>query len=232
VRLVPRLASPVGFLLALLFFLLPFVAVSCEAPGLGSAEISYTGVDLATGGEPTVKTEGDLTSELGAPVPKKDTAPDPGGQLLAIVTVALLVIGLGVSLVPVARTRLLGAVSTAVAGGTLLIITEASVQSNLITALTDAARKEASTNPDGNPLNINMTSGIFDNMVQSRVGFWLSLIAIILVLLFNAGVLLWPRIRAATRQPAPATGPPVDPAAAPPVAEPVVEPEGDPPPPQ
>ena len=46
-RLVPRLASPVGFGLALLFLLLPFVAVSCQAPGLGSVEISYTGVDLA-----------------------------------------------------------------------------------------------------------------------------------------------------------------------------------------
>src|SRR5689334_8394624 len=62
-RLLPRLISPAGFLLALVFFLLPFAAVSCEVPGAGSVEASYTGVDLITNGEPTTTTTGEFTSD-------------------------------------------------------------------------------------------------------------------------------------------------------------------------
>jgi hypothetical protein len=217
VRLVPRLASPVGFGLALLFFLLPFVAVACEAPGLGSVEISYTGVDLATGGKASVETAGDFGTTPVPPVQNNENAPTPDVQVLAIITVALLAIGLGVSLAPTARTRLFGAGGAAILGGALLIVTEAVAQSNLSSALQDAAAKEA--NKPGE-IPINLTGGLLDDMVQTRTGFWLSLVAVILVLLVNAGALLWPRLRTAIR-PAPA-GPPIDqpPLAAPPPREP------------
>jgi hypothetical protein len=201
VRLVPRLASPVGFGLALLFFLLPFVAVSCEAPGLGSVEITYTGVDLATGGKASVDTVGDVGSVSAPPVQDNEDAPQPDVQVLAIVTVALLAIGLGVSLAPlVARTRLLGAGGAAVLGGALLIVTEAVARSNLSSALREAAAKEVDKPGD---VPFNLSGSLLDDMVRTRIGFWLSLTAVILVLLFNAGVFLWPRIRAAT-QPTPA----------------------------
>ena len=190
-KLARRLASPVGFLLALLFLLLPFVAASCDAPGLGSAEISYTGVDLATGGKPNVTTTGELTRENGAPVPTEDSAPDPGVQLLTIITMALLAIGLGISLAPVVRTRTFGAIGAALAGGTMLIVTQAVAQSHLTTPLLEGLRQLADQ-----PVAV---SGGVDDLVHSRFGFWLSLIAVILVLLYNVGSLLEPRIRAARR---------------------------------
>lgn len=195
VKLARHLASPVGFLLALLFLLLPFVAASCDASALGSAEVSYTGVDLATGGDPSVTTTGELTRENGAPVPTEESAPDPGVQALAIITVALLVIGLGVSLAPVVRTRTLGAIAAAVAGCTMLIVTQAVAQANLKPPLIDGMRQLA-----GQPEAVLNPSGTIDDLVHSQIGFWLSLIAVILVLLFNVGLLLEPRIRK-TEQP-------------------------------
>lgn len=227
-KLVPRLASPVGFLLALLFFFLPFVAVSCDAPGIGSASASYTGLDLVTNGEPSVETTGafdelkqaDPNNETKVEVPQKADAAGPGAQTLAIITVALLVIGLGVSLAPVLRVRRFGVLGAAVASGALLIATEAVAQSNLESALTESARESASNTVGDVP---NISNFLLADLVHSRFGFWFSLVAVILVLLFNAGLLLWPRIRAAT---APAAAPPPPPPPAP------VEPDGEPPPPQ
>ncbi|MCI0686475.1 MAG: hypothetical protein L0Y54_04445 [Sporichthyaceae bacterium] len=51
--------TPAGFVLVGLCFLLPFAAVSCDAPGgfgrsAPGGTTSYTGFDLATGGEPEV----------------------------------------------------------------------------------------------------------------------------------------------------------------------------------
>jgi hypothetical protein len=253
-KLVPRLASPVGFLLALLFFFLPFVAVSCDVPGVGSAGASYTGLDLVTNGRASVELSGafedlknaDPRNDTKVQVPKEADSADTGVQALAIITVALLAIGLGVSLVPVLRTRMVGAMAAAVAGGALLITTEAVAQSNLESTLIDSTRQSIATNPGDSPINFNgLTDSLFADMVHSRYGFWFSLVAVILVLLYNGGTLLWPRIRAVTQtagQAPPAAPPPPPPAdepAEPPpvvVAELPVEPapkaEGEPPPPQ
>jgi hypothetical protein len=202
VKLVPRLTSPVGFLLALVFLLLPFVAVSCDAPGLGSAEVSYTGLDLATGGQPSVTTEGELTRENGAPVPTADSAPRAGVQALAIITVALLVLGLVISLAPVLTVRRFGAMGAAVAAGTMLIVTQAVAQSHLKPDLILGLQRLLADKPGDLPA----TGTSVDDLVHSRFGFWLSLIAVLLVLLFNVGSLLWPRISAlvrSTREPPP-----------------------------
>jgi hypothetical protein len=206
----PRLASPIGFGLALLLFLLlPFVAVSCEVPGLGSAELSYSGADVVGGAEPSVSTEGEFGSEDAAPVTDQENPPTPGtgGQVLAIITLVLLAGGLGVSLIPLARTRLVATAGAALLGGIGLITTQAVAQSNLSSAILDAAEREGANRPDED-IPINLTSGLIDDMVQTRFGFWLSLLAVFLVLLYSAGTLLWPRIRAATAQsgsaPAPA----------------------------
>lgn len=225
---VPRLASPVGFLLAALFFLLPFVAVSCEAPGIGSASASYTGLDLVTNGEPSVETTGafnelkdaDPNNATKVDVPQQADAAGPGTQTLAIITLALLVIGIGVSLAPVLRVRTFGVLGAAAAGGALLIATELVAQSNLESALRDSAKEATSSPADGLP---NISGFLFDDLVHSRFGFWLALVAVLLVLVYNAGLLLWPRIRAAS-MPAAAPLPPPPPAP--------VEPEGEPPPPQ
>jgi hypothetical protein len=197
VRLVRRLASPAGFLLALLFLLLPFVAASCDAPGLGSVKASYTGVDLATGGEPSVRTEGELTAANGVPVPTPDNAPRPAVRGLAIITVAMLLAGLGVSLAPALRIRTYGAIGAAVASGTLLVTTEAAAQANLKPALSDGLQRLLAERPGDVPAV--PTGGSLDSLVHSESGFWLSLVTVLVVLLFNAGSLLWPRIGAPRR---------------------------------
>src|SRR5947207_3332653 len=58
-RRASRWLSPVGFVLVALFFVLPFVSVSCDAPGgFGRAApggtTTYTGLTLVTGGTPEV----------------------------------------------------------------------------------------------------------------------------------------------------------------------------------
>jgi hypothetical protein len=190
VKLVRRLVSPVGFLLALLFLLLPFTAASCDAPGLGSLEGSYTGVDLVTGGDPTITTDGELTRENGAPIPTPQEAPRPEVQILAIVTVAVLVAGIGVSLTPVVRIRTLGAIGAAAAGAALLISTEAAAQSHLKPAVSDGLQRVLANRPGEAFPSFNLTGQNLDELVHTEIGFWLSLIAAILVLLVNAGFLV------------------------------------------
>jgi hypothetical protein len=53
--LLGRLLSPAGFGLVLIFFLLPFVTVSC-GDSTGKAEATFTGIDMAIGGLPDVTT--------------------------------------------------------------------------------------------------------------------------------------------------------------------------------
>jgi hypothetical protein len=228
VKHAPRLASPVGFGLALLLFLLlPFVAVSCDVPGLGSAELSYSGADVVGAAEPTVSTEGEFGSQDAAPVTDSENPPTPGtgSQVLAIITLVLFVGGLGVSLFPVARTRVPGAAGAALLGAVALIITQVVAQSNLSSAILDAAQREGAGRPDDN-IPINLTSSLVDDMVQTRFGFWLSLLAVFLVLAYNGGLLLLPRLRART---AAAAGEPQLPPPAGPAEQPPPEPEPVPP---
>jgi hypothetical protein len=213
VRHAPRLVSPVGFGLALLLFLLlPFVAVSCDVPGLGSAELSYSGADVVGAAEPSVSTEGEFGSEDAAPVTDSENPPTPGtgSQVLAILTLALFTGGLGVSLFPAARTRLVGAAGAALLGAIALIITQVLAQSNLSSAILDAAQREGAGRPDDD-IPINLTSSLVDDMVETRVGFWLSLLAVSLVLAYTGYLLLAPRLRAGTARAA--GGPPPAPPA-------------------
>lgn len=197
----PRLASPIGFGLALLLFLLlPFVAVSCEVPGLGSAELAYSGADIVGRGEPSVSTEGEFGgNEAAAPVTDNENPPTPGtgSQVLAIITLLLLVGGLGVSLIPLARTRLMATAGAALLAGIALIATQAVAQTNLSSAILEAAEQESAGRP-ADDIPVELTSGLIDDMMETRYGFWLSLLAVSLVLLYSGGTLLLPRIRAAT----------------------------------
>lgn len=61
-RRLGRWFSPAGFVLAGLFLLMPFVTVSCDAPGgfgrtTPGGTTTYTGLDLATGSAPGVTAE-------------------------------------------------------------------------------------------------------------------------------------------------------------------------------
>src|SRR5258705_11708515 len=68
--LLGRLLSPAGFGLVLIFFLLPFTTVSCGS-ATEKAEATFTGLDMAIGGVPTVTSpdkDAGSARELGQPV--------------------------------------------------------------------------------------------------------------------------------------------------------------------
>src|SRR5574338_644746 len=59
--LLERLASPAGFAVALLLFLLPFLTVSCEASSDSTpvrVDATFTGIDLLVGGSPDLSAVG------------------------------------------------------------------------------------------------------------------------------------------------------------------------------
>ena len=92
-RTVTRWLTPTGYTLAVLCFLLPFVSVSCDAPGgygrvVPGGTTSYTGLDLATGGAPTID---DRTLRPAAQ--RRDDRLNP--QPLAVVALVVLLVAVG-----------------------------------------------------------------------------------------------------------------------------------------
>jgi hypothetical protein len=177
VLVVRKLASPAGFLLALLFFALPFVAVSCDAGAAGSFDVSYTGVDLATGTKPSIEASGALAPSGGGPVDPSD-APDPGVHVLAILTAALLLVGIGTMLLRRARRRRFAAAGVAVAAGALLVSTELTAMAHLRAPAQRVIESQAGDTTDG-------MAAALDEVIQTRFGFWLVLSVLILIVVLN-----------------------------------------------
>jgi hypothetical protein len=205
------LISPAGFLLALVFFLLPFAAISCEVPEVGSVEASYTGVDLITNGDPSTTTTGEFNSDASS-AKKDDSVPKTDVQVLAIITAVLLAAGAVATAVPGIRARIrgwLGIGGAAVLGAVLLIVTEVVANANLKSALVDAANKSAGQAADPN-FNFRMTDSVASSMVNTRVGFWLSVLALVAVLGSAAGFEIRDRMRRAQAVAQPAPEPPPD----------------------
>jgi hypothetical protein len=190
--LLQRLVSPAGFALALLFFLLPFAAVSCEAPGLGAIDVTYTGFDYATGGDPDVETVGDFGREAGDPVQDNENPPKPGVQPLTLVLLVVLLCGLAATFLPTARLRLQVSVVAAALGAAMLVVTQIVATANLESSLIDTAR-DVGSSPGEEPFTL--TESIADDMVDTRIGFWLALVALVVVLLFHAGMAVRERSR-------------------------------------
>jgi hypothetical protein len=154
--LLKRLASPAGFALAMLLFLFPFAAISCEAPGLGSVEVTYTGVDYATGGDPDVETIGDFGREAGDPVQDSENPPKPEVQPLALITLVLLLCGLAATFLPTPRLRLSVAAGASLLAAAMLVVTQTVATGNLESSLID-----------------------------TRAGFWLALLCVVAVFSFH-----------------------------------------------
>lgn len=187
--LVSRLVGPAGFALAALFFLFPFVAVSCDDPELGgSIEVSYTGVDLATGGDPAVETVGHFGREVGDPIGEDEDPPDPAVQGLAILTLLVIVAGLVLSVLPAAVARLFGAAGAAALGAALLVVTQSVAHSNLVSSIVASAR-------EGGAESLTLIERLADDMVQIRIGFWLALAVLVLVLAFTVAIAVRQRLR-------------------------------------
>ena len=112
--LVDRLLSPAGFGLALLFFLLPFVTVSCGAEihneplnGTYTYAVTFTGLDLATGGAPDIALTSDENGQVATERADAATVAEFEGQFgsfhpaqpLAIIAALLVLAGMVTSLV-------------------------------------------------------------------------------------------------------------------------------------
>ncbi|RZS32431.1 hypothetical protein EV193_11265 [Herbihabitans rhizosphaerae] len=180
-KLLPRLLSPAGFLLALVLFLLPFVSVSCEVSGVGEAHATYTGLDMATGGEPDIVR--DLPKELLPEDRDLDAPPRPDVQPLAIVTMLLIALGAATVLIPALRTRLAGTAAAAAVAAIMLGVTQLVAMSGMDTRLREVA---GSTDAQA-PADL---SRIIGDAVQTKIGFWLVMLALAMIAAGNVGALV------------------------------------------
>ncbi len=101
---IARIGSPATLALAFILFLLPFLSVSCDAPGgygrtSGGGTTTYTGLDLATGSSPSVDDE-----HLGPAAEQQSD--DLGAQPLVAGAAVLTLAAIVVPFVSAARRRL------------------------------------------------------------------------------------------------------------------------------
>jgi hypothetical protein len=214
--------SPVFFVLAAACFFLPFFTVTCQGadqlgdlgsqiPGAEGQELerTYTGFEVATG-----EAETDLNEDTGdAPTPPGGELPglpsQPTGdidlgmtQILAIVTAAVAIIGIVLSLLP-ERTGGIMAAILGVVGAIALFVTGMQFSS----AVKDAVGQQV--------------AGFIE--VRNEYGFWLSLVAFLVAAAWGVVSLI---LGGRTARPAPVrTGTGTDsgfgaPAAPPPSAPP------------
>jgi hypothetical protein len=168
VKLLSRVASPAGFgLVLVLFFLLPFLSVSCDVPGVGKAGVDYTGTHLVTDDTPDWQSPEELTELLGTPREATDEQAPAGVQVLAIVLVVLAAAGVAVGLLPRLTARLYG--SAALAGATLavavvtVVVALGNLRTLLVPQANEIATDEAGLDPDS----------LVDEALHTEVGFWL-----------------------------------------------------------
>ncbi|MBB5869567.1 hypothetical protein F4553_002946 [Allocatelliglobosispora scoriae] len=139
-QLLARLTTPTGFLLAGLCFLLPFAAVSCEAPGgygraAPGATTTYSGLTLAVGGVPKV----DKPTQLLPKAQRKEDELPP--QPFAIVSLALIIVGLLASIVLYnRRSRFPVAAAVSTLATVLVIANQAIVEASLESRLQEQLR--------------------------------------------------------------------------------------------
>lgn len=189
VKVLSRFASPAGFgLVLLLFFLLPFVSVSCEVPGYGEAGADYTGSHLVSGAQPEVPDELRALADDPETPAELVEPPDPGVRVLAIVLAVLAAAGVLTVLISQVRTRLLTGV--ALAGATLVVtvVTMVVAQSNLESALVDGVRRSGVTEQQE---NLQRVESSVDDMIHSEIGFSLVLVLLALIILANGALALF-----------------------------------------
>jgi hypothetical protein len=171
------LASPTGFaLVLLLFFLLPFLSVSCDVPGYQELDTRYTGSHLVSGVDPQVPDEmRKLADEADAP-PQLVDPPDAKVQVLAIVLAVFAAAGVLTGLLPRLRLRMLGAAVAAGATLVMTVVTMVVAQSNIQSTLFDWMRETsvAEDKPD------QLADGIAD-LTHTEVGFWLMVVLLGLI---------------------------------------------------
>lgn len=184
-KLLSRVVSPAGFgLVLVLFFLMPFLSVSCDVPGMGTAGASYTGAHLVTNDTPEWEAPKDLDELLGTQESRDDVQAPAGVRILAIVLAVLAAAGVAASFIPQLRRRLYS--SAALAGTALavaivtVIVALGNLRAVLLPQLRDIA-KGTTTAPGNDP------ESIVDDLLHTEAGFWLVAIVLALVMLLNLG---------------------------------------------
>ncbi|GAB2966689.1 hypothetical protein [Saccharothrix stipae] len=149
--------------LILLCLAFPFTAVSCETP-MASVDITYTGWDATFGGEPTVT---GVDQDKDAPrIAERSAIP---AQPLMIVAVLVAVTGLVLLSRSKAGHWLAVGVGAAVAF--FLIVGQVSLQDALVSAATESNEFEGGTAAE---------------MVETRFGFWATVLLAVTVTAYNA----------------------------------------------
>jgi hypothetical protein len=190
--LLSRVASPAGFGLTLvLFFLLPFLSVSCDVPDVGRSGLDYTGTHLVTGAKPDWVSTPEVDDLLGPPNP--NDVPDAGVEVLAVILVVLAAAGLVAGLLPRVRARMYGSAALAAATLAAAVVTLVVARSNLRSALLPQARQIAADSPRE---RLDPDS-LVAQALHVELGFWLVVGVLALVLLFNAGTVFLSRRGAA-----------------------------------
>jgi hypothetical protein len=180
-RLLLRLASPAGFgLVLVLFFLMPFLSVSCDVPGVGTAGADYTGTHLIADDTPPWEAPDEVDDVLGKP----DVRAPAGVSVLATALAVLAAAGVAAGLIPRLRTRRYG--SAALAGATLVVavVTMVVALANLRSVLLPQAgeiAKGTNTGPGTDP------AALVDDVLHTEAGFWLVAVVLALIMLANLG---------------------------------------------
>lgn len=171
-----RWFSPTTLILAGLCFLLPFVTVACDTPGgygraAAGGTTTYTGIDLVTGGEPSV-----TPADKVRPATVDDRLwPQPA----AIVVLVLLVGGIAVALRPgPPRIRRAGVAALTLVAATALLVNQALVEAEVAVRVGDQLTQ---------PLPAGKSARDY---VHTGQGFALGLVLLLLVALAN-GIGWW-----------------------------------------
>jgi hypothetical protein len=182
--LLSRLLSPAGFGLVLIFFLLPFVTVSC-GDGTDKVDATFTGMDMAVGGMPDVtsaETDAAAAEELGKLVMTEiDLEP------LALLAACAVFAGMVVGILRRRRTRHASAAAAAVLAVALLVGALARVPGHVSNFLSDVGGAD------------NVPEGI-STATHILYGAWLVVIGLIGLAAGN-GIAFW---RARGDEPTPA----------------------------
>ena len=171
-----RFFNPVTLLLAGLCFLLPFATVACNTPGgYGRAapggSSTYTGIDLAVGGQP------DVTPDKVRPLPpgERDTLP-PQPAAIVVLVLVLAAIGFAIRTESPYFRRASVAVLAGVAG-TALLVNQALVQAELNVRVSEHLSRTGEKLPAGKTTH---------DYVQTGQGFGLCLLLLLVILVVNA----------------------------------------------
>jgi hypothetical protein len=197
VKVLSRFVSPAGFVLVLLlFFLLPFVSVSCDVPGYGEAGVNYTGTHLATGATPAIPDDLQRVADDPETPSELVDPPAPGVQVLAIVLAVLAAAGLLTAFVPRLKTRLLTGTALAIATLTVTVITMVVAQSNIQSALIDGVRRSGLADQQQ---TLHRVEAAADDLTHTEIGFWLMIVLLALIALITGTLgLLGHRLRSST----------------------------------